>query len=450
MDNLEGRLQAHLASYSRACQVVEDLERVEHELERVVVPDADELSGCSDRRQELSESVDEAKQRMDGLIATRNRAGRGFGLATLLLAVVCLGLIVHQNAWYDLAEIAKYLPIAIAALSVFWLVRLIGYIIQGVAKMRATAEFRRQVAQMDDFYAEINDRYNISSADPIAAMEEMQHRRQVLEFSAANLQGTIDHLSEGKGLDYLTQVKTQLEQEVALLNKELDPLTRYATEVGKLPDMKEEITAKRVRANALREQTALLSERCTALEPLESNIDIIDEEIEKLKIRHRDVSERLEVLKITRLALNRAADMLVEGTLEEFSVKATAYARKLLDMPDMQLRMTKDPTRFEYRHDESDAWRDIADGLSHATRDCLRSALRLTTAEFLTPALPGPVVFEMADRNLDEERRRRFVAMLTEAAETRQVIYAGLIELSEDREHTIYCSDLAPVAGATV
>ena len=73
----------------------------------------------------------------------------------------------------------------------------------------------------------------------------------------------------------------------------------FAAAVGNLQDLNEELTAKRVRYNALREQVALLTERCKALGPLEESIAAIDDELEMLKRQHRDISERLEAMKIT-------------------------------------------------------------------------------------------------------------------------------------------------------
>jgi len=214
-----------------------------------------------------------------------------------------------------------------------------------------------------------------------------------------------------------------LETEVAGLNKELAPLTSFAASSHKLPDLKEELTVKRVRANALRERAALLTERCSVITAIREQMAKVDKLIEALKRQHHEITERLEVLKITRLALNRAADQLIEDTFAAYSEEASLHLSALTDGNYEKARVTKDPCRFELKIHETGKWVEITDALSSSTRDCVYLSLRLAGVSHLSADFQPPIILDQAETRMDGNRRLNLLRLLQGIALDRQILY---------------------------
>ena len=423
MANLEERLQVHLVNYSRAAQVAEDMGRIEQELSAIKAPEPGEMLCLTQRRDELNLAVGQSKQRMDEIIVGRAKANRGFLLATLLLVILCLAYVFQQNGYISSDAVAEILPFTIPVMAIVWLFRMGVYFAQFHKKRRATAVFRQRVADLDSFYAELNGAYRFQAADPVKALEEKIQRRHVLEVSARNLRETIDILSENRGLPALDDAKKHIESEVAQLNQELAPLTTYAASAARLSELKEELVSRRVRANALRERAALLTERCSAIDSINEKIIRTDGAVEGLKRKHKDITEQLEVLKVTRLALNRAADQLIEDTFAAYSSDASAHLLELTDGRYDQVRFSKDPGRFEVKIRETGRWLEITDALSSSTRDCIYLALRLAAAAHLGEGFACPMIFDQPETRMDIRRRESFFALLMSISRHRQVLY---------------------------
>jgi len=423
MANLEERLQTHLSNYSRASQVADDLQKINKELESSHVPEPEAMDAIRQKNDEIKTSVEESKRRMDDLTSRKKKAIRSVWGATILLALICVAYVVHEQGFIRSETISDLLPYTVPAMILVWASRLSVYLIQISKRKRATAIFRNQVMRIDKFYAEVNAEYNLKAADPVKSLEESIQWHRALEMSAQNLQETIDTLSEGKGLGELNKIKAQLEIEVAQLNKELAPLTGFAASAAKLPDLKEELVAKRVRVNAMRERAALLSERCSALDSIETQIKEIDNEVEALKRKHRDITEKLEILKVTRLALNRAADQLIEDTFTEYSEDASANLSALTDGKYDGLRFMKDPCHFEIKIRETGKWIELSKALSSSTRDCAYLALRFAAITRLGADFMPPIILDQADTRMDTDRRGRLFHLIREMGQNQQVIY---------------------------
>jgi len=431
MANLEERLQVHLGNYSRAVQVSEDLERIEKELNRLQVPGEDEMTTIIQDRDEMSVRVDESKQIMDGLILRRKKANRGFGAATLILVLLCLTFVVQQNGYLKSNAITDILPYTIPVMVLVWLFRTGVYITQFYRKRKSTTLFREAVSRLDALYESLNEKYKLQAADPVRALEEALQRHQALLISAENLRNTINVLSEGQGLDYLNKVRMQIETEVAQLNQELAPLTSFVAASGKLPGLKEDLISRRVRSNALRERAALLTERCSVMEALQKNLSGVEDEVEILKRKHIDITERLEVLKITRNALNRAADHLIEDTFEAYGATASNFLACLTDARYDQLRFVREISRFEVKVGATDRWHEVSEALSSSTRDCIYIALRLAGVALLSSDFCPPIIFDQAEARMDEKRQNAFFDLLRKNSRNRQIIFVGL----EKNEH---------------
>jgi uncharacterized protein YhaN len=419
---LEERLQVHLNSYSRAAQVADDVERIEKELNSIQVPSPEGMATLAKQRDELVTQVDQSKGMMDSFIVRRKRARRGLLSATLILAVLALAFILLESGVIRSSAAGEIIPFAI------WVIRFIVYATQSGKRTKTAAAFRRLVARLDGFYDDINTRYALKAADPIKSLEERLRWKQALEMSRENLHSTIDVLSEHRGLPYLLDVKTQIETEVAQLNRELAPLTGFAIAASRLQDLNEELIAKRVRVTALRERAALLSERCSVMDTLQKDLTALDEETAILKRKHRDLSERLEILKITRVALNRAADQLIEDTFSAYSQTASDHMARLTDGRYAALRFSKETGRFEVKVSEADRWVTISEALSSSTRDCVYLAIRLAALTHLAPDFAPPVILDQPSGRMDADRRGRFFGIIKQLEGQRQVICAGLPE----------------------
>ena len=426
MGSLEERLHVHLGNYSRAAQVTEDLARIETELNRLEVPDTDEMDRISVKGEELKIQVDESKQAMDILIARRKKANRGFIWASLMLVMLCLAYITVQNGVVQVGAAADFLPYSIPLMAVVWLSRMGVYLSQFYRKKKSTMAFRSCVTALDEFYAELNEKYHQQAADPVRALEETRQRVQALQISAENLRNTIEALSEGKGLEHLTRMREQIEGEVAQINRELAPLTPFAASSHKLPNLKEEIISRRVRANALRERAAHLSERCAILDSLKNSLSKVEGQVEILKRKHKDLTERFEILKITRLALNRAADKLIEDTFEAFSASTSTFLESLTNGRYNQLRFNRDPGRFEVKIASTDRWLEVTEALSSSTRDCIYLALRMGGVALLSAEFAPPIILDQAETRMDSERQNGFFDLIHKIMAMRQIIYIGL------------------------
>lgn len=426
MANLEDRLQVHLGNYSRAVQVAEDLQRVEKATTRIRVPHEDEMTTITLERDELRTHVDETKVIMDELIVRRQKSNRSFVAATLILALLCLTYVGQHYGYLMINAVTDILPYTIPVMALVWLFRLAVYLIQYSRKKKAAVVFREAVSRLDVFYEGLNLTYNLKAADPVRGLEEAIQRRQSLLGSAENLRNTLEALSEGKGLDYLNTVRQQLENEVAALNKELTPLTSFMAASGKLPDLKEELISRRVRANALRERAALLTERCSAIEGLQKEISRVDNEVEILKRKHIDITERLEILKITRNALNRAADNLIEDTFEAYGAAASNFLASLTDGRYNQLRFIRESSRYEVKIGDTDNWHEISESLSSSTRDSIYVALRLAGVAILSSDFCPPIIFDQAEARMDGKRQSAFFDLIKKNSLRRQIFFVGL------------------------
>jgi uncharacterized protein YhaN len=426
MNGLEERLQVHLSNYSRVAQISEDLERIEKERSVIHAPTTEKLAELATERDKLNTGVDEAKRHMDSLIGRRKKANRGFLAATLILVILCLAFVVDQHGYIPYAPVTDVLPYTIPIMAVIWLVRVGTYIFHFMKKKVVTRAFRNSVGAVDKFYADLNTEYDLQAADPIKGLVELLQRRQALELSAENLRQAIDALSEGKGLEYLNEIRTRLEQEVAQVNGELGPLAAFAASSGKLPEIKEELISKRVRANAMRERAGLLSERCSILDAMKDSLNQIEQQVESRKRQHIELTERLEILKIARMALNRAADQLIEDTFTSYSDDASKYVSRLTNGRYDAVRFSRDANRFEVRVGESDRWIELNDSLSSSTRDCVYLAFRLAAAGRVAADFTPPLIFDQTEVRMDDRRRQIFYDIVGEIALQQQVIYVAL------------------------
>ncbi len=423
MANLEERLQIHLNNYSRATQMSDDLEKINKELESSRHPDPETMAAINEKKEEIISAVEESKHRMDEIIARRKKALRSVWAATILLVLLCVAYVVHEQGYLRSETVSGLLPYTVPVMVLVWASRLSVYLIQISRKKRAEFIFRNQVVRMDKFYADLNAEYGLRAADPVKALEESIQWHRALEMSAKNLRDTINTLSEGKGLEALHQAKAELEVEVAQLNKELAPLTHFSASAARLPDLKEEMVAKRVRVNAMRERAALLKERCSVIEAIEEQMQEVDSNVEAMKRKHIEITEQLEVLKVTRLALNRAADQLIEDTFTGFSDDASSNVSALTDGRYPEFRFSKDPCRFELKIRDTGKWVEITDALSSSTRDCVYLALRLAAISRLGANFNPPLFLDQAETRMDRERRGKLFDLLKTAAENHQVIY---------------------------
>lgn len=445
MDNLEIRLHTHLANYSRASQVADDLVKIDKEIIRLAAASDEEYGALILNRDLLTEKVDTAKQAMDDLGERRGQSNVqmvGWTAVLLVIALINLGI---QLWWRPPATISIGILLTIPTALIFWSSQLWNYLKLSRQKSLATRDFRAAVLALDAFYAEINNRYDLRAADPLKALGELNQKRQALLYSAENLRQTINHLSEGQGLEYLANAKLQIEIEVAQINHELDRVISFAASASRLTELQESLTANRVRANKYREQSALLNERCGAIEPLRHQVRDLNDAIEALKRRHVGVTERLEILKITRIALNRAADRLIEETFASYSRKASRHIARLSEGRYDALRFRHDAAAIEVKSPESNQWREAISQLSSSTRDAVFLALRLAAAEDLSVDFAPPMFFDFADNRLDLDRKRRFYEMLDALSKDRQIFYLGMEEIPAfSSAHLIRCRQAAP------
>jgi len=426
MAGLDEKLQTHLAQYSKAQQAADELRRVERELSGIKLPEAYVIGSLSNERDIVALAADDAKRRMDELITLRSRASVSFFVISALLILTCLVYIGHDRAYWNLRQIGDFAPIAITILAVIWLTRTGTYLSRIFRKKKATSLFHEKTANLNRFYADLNTMYGLKAADPIKAINELMGRKEFLESTGKKFKDTIALLSDDKGLEHLIEVKKQLEAEVAKINRELAPLAQFAPLAGKLRELKDDLVAKRVRHDAIRDQVAVLSERCLSMAMVEKEAATAENELEMLKRKHKDLTEQLDVLHITRAALNRAADKLIEKIFSDYSNGASAYLNRLTSGRYGHLRFSKDGGCFELHLPDTKDWIEVGDRLSTSTRDAIHLALDLAAVDKLTGQFAIPVFFDQADARMDEERRHELRRVLSSLSETRQVFYIGV------------------------
>lgn len=426
MAALEERLHDHLDAYSKAQQDAEDLSNIEKELSEISVPAEDELKDLEIQRCDLEEAMEASKKTMDSLILHRTRANRDFLSVTFLLVFLCLVYVINETGLYDIGSISELIPYSIPIMTLVWVGGIISYLSYFRKKKKATVQFRQKVSEMDSFYAELNHRCNLMAADPIKAAYELLNNKQSLEFHAANLKGRIDLLTDGEGMEHLAKIGREVETEVAQLNKEFAPLVEFSVAASKLPKIKEELATKRVRNNAYRERAASLKERCSAMESVKNNQEKIENELGALKRKHREITERLEVLKITRMALNRAADRLIEQTFTSYSEVASIYLSELTGEKHGNIRFSEENGKFELKTGEPEIWRPLGDFLSSSTRDAIFLSLHAAAMNKVSQEFAPPVIFDLPDAHMDNERKKYFRGLITRLASERQAIYASI------------------------
>ena len=273
-------------------------------------------------------------------------------------------------------------------------------------------------------YADLNAIYDLRSADPIRAMRELASRRQTLELHLDNLKSTLALLTDDQGMPYLVKNKEQLELDVVRINTELGPLAKFAGLAPTMPDLRQDLTARRVRRTVMGERAALLTERCSAVAKVKQDLTLIDDELEMLKRKHCDTSGQLEVLKITLLALNRSADRLIEETFVAYGEEASSYLATLTEGKYDRLRLVKETGDFEIALTAAGHWHRLGAQLSSSTRDAAYLAFRLAAIDHLGPEFALPMFLDQADARLDSRRRRHLQALLASAAAKRQVVAA--------------------------
>ncbi len=423
---LEERLQAHLNNYSKAQQDSDDLKRIERELSEIILPRNSEIEYLELERDELNEDVGKAKKHMDDLIEQRSRANRDFLYVTMLLVFLIMVYIINVTGVYSTGLIHQFIIYTIPMMTLVWAGGLISYLSYCKKKKKATVIFRSKLAELDYFYADLNDRFNLRAADAIKGIYNQIARRENLLIHAENLQGRIELLTDGNGLEHLARIGREMEQEVAEINREFAPLREFSSAASRLQDLKQELTAKRVRHNAYREQAASLGERCTALEPVRDEARKTEKELEAIKRQHREITERLEVLRITRAALNRAADRLIEQTFSSYSELASIYLSEMTGGLHRELRFSEENDNFELKTGLREVWRQLGDFLSSSARDAVYMSLHVAAMNRVSPDFAPPVMYDQPEAYLDSERRKYFREMITRLASERQVIYSAI------------------------
>jgi len=426
MANLEQRLQNHLAAMSRVQQTVEDINKIRKELTKFTVPAPEYLQEMSLKRDELGEAVEQSQRAMDKLIARRGRANFDFLSVSLLLVTLCLVYILTGQGYITNKIITDMIPYAIPVAAFFWILRTVVYVVYFRRKKKASDTFRNDVARIDQFYAALNEDFCLQSADPLKTLSENVLKKERLEYHLEYLQKNVDSLTDGKGIKYLMQLKTGMEDEIAQLNGELVPVASFAALAGEVPALKEKLTATRVRHNAYRERAASLAERCSVMDTLEDDLNKVKNEIEA-NLRHiEDLRNRVEIYKIIRGALNRAADSLIEDTFRDYSQCASQYLSLLTDKRYTDLYFNKDNDCFEILYSGRDERMEVGEGLSSSTRDAVYLALRMAAVEKLSLEFIPPVIFDQADIRMDRRRRAAYESMLDNLSERMQLVHIEL------------------------
>ncbi|MFH1699138.1 MAG: AAA family ATPase [Candidatus Zixiibacteriota bacterium] len=423
--DLQARLESHLSIYSRASQVADDLDRVDKEINRLNIPDADEMEGFCCHKETLEGVIDVAKDKMDNLIILRNNSGREFVLTSFLLALLCLGYVFQIMGYAKTGFISGYIPTAILLILGFWFLRLGKYLFHQSRKTRATIRFRAEVARLDEFYRAINRKFGLGAADPVEVLQGELRRKQILEMSFENLSGTIGHLSLEKGMGYLAEIKGKMESELAELNQKLSLVKKYGPVSNRISELDENLTARKVRLKALNERNSALTEECRNMARLKSELKELDEKIERLKEKFKNLNEKIEVLKIARLALHRASDRIIEGTYEEYTNRASEYIRLLTSGRYDGIRFRREIHTFEAKLNRSQSWQDVSQFESLSFKEVANLSIFLSMVSSNHRVRPLPIFFNQADSRFDIERRSKFYKALNQLSSSRQVIYLG-------------------------
>jgi DNA repair exonuclease SbcCD ATPase subunit len=426
MDNIEERLQTYLAAYSRVVQATEDLERLSAEEKRILIPNDSLMDEFRTQSDQFKQRVDVTKQKMDTLILQRRKASKGFLAGSVILALVTVVYVLTGQGMIGFGDWSFLIPYLVPFAGLVWLFRGGVYLLYFNRKKAATKGFRQAVAKLDDLYQEINNLYDMKAADPIRGLEQQINRKQALQFTIANLKETIDALSEGKGIEHLQAIKSQLEGEVARVNEELAALASFAPLAGKIPDIKEELTAKRVRIDAMRERIAHLDERCSVLEPLETAMESLNGSIEALKRKHTELSERLEVFKIIRMTLNRAADRMIEDLFNAYGKAASVILMRLSGNRYKEIRFDKETGKFEILIPEIKEWLEVDSRLSSSTLDVIYLSFRLAAADQISEYFMPCIIFDQPDVRMDNLRKESFHRQLAQISAERQALYVGV------------------------
>lgn len=418
MAGLEERLQDHLSKCSRAEQAWEDLGRVEKELDNIILPPDDERDQLDEKQNEFTEAVDSSKRQMDALIARRGVANRNFLLTSLLLVFLCFTLVILRLGFFNTGPVADIFPYTIPVMAIIWIARMVAYLSYYRKKKNSSITFHQNVARLDEFYEELNKQCNLQAADPVKAIYEAETRRRGLAINSKNLRETISLLSDQKGLDHLNKIKDQLSTEVAQLNTELTPLARFSSMIGKLDEFKENLIAMRVRYNAFRERSALLNERCSPLVQLQNRSHEISSDLETSKKQYAAITEQLEIIRITKMALHQAADQLIDQTFETYAADASAIFAQLTNRAYQQVRLSYEHDRFEIKS-SGGQWYRLDSSFSSSTCDAAYLALTLAAATRILEFV-CPVAIDQGDARMDKARRTAYHELLRELAEKRQ------------------------------
>lgn len=428
MTTLEERLSGHVDHFSRACQLTDDLGRVEKEYARLCIPDEKEADEISIRYDQLEAKADNSKQEMDRLISRRGRANGGFWVATLVLVIVCLISILHASGIITAGLVDPLIPYTLPAVVIVWVIRLVSYIFHYRGKRKATNLFRADLSQFDSYCAEINERFNLKAADPIRAIATTTARHTALESMAANLKKTIGLLTQNGGLSQMKEITKEIKREIGELNGELVPLIKYASEVTRLSEIGEELTARKVRLKSVEEHLAPLVEKCAPARLLNESILGTERELEKLKKRHNDLSHRLEVLKVTRTALKSASSELIDKIYGEFNRDASEMLSELSGRDNCQLRVSANQRGIEVKLENEAGWIGIENLKSRSIFAIVSLALKLVASARIGSF---PVLFDEADTGMDDRRFDLWQKQIAILGSNRQIINLSMRPIAD-------------------
>ncbi len=441
MVNLEERLNIHVNNYSRASQLTDDLGRVEKELGHIHIPDQSEAEEISNRYDELEVEVEKNKQEMDRLISRRGKANAGFWVATLVLVIVCLINILNANGTISSGWADRIIPYIVPAVALVWITRLFSFIFYFVAKKKATTLFRSHLSQFDAYCAEINSRFHLKAAHPIRAISDAIARKSALTSMVINLKKTIGLLTQSSGLPHMEEVTKEIEQELIEINGELAPLLKYSQASARLGDLRQDLIARKVRLKSLKEHLGPLAEKCAPTKLIKESIEGIDRELVRLKDRHNDLSRQVEILKVTRTALNNVSSKLIEKIHREFNCEILEMFSKLTGQADYQLRISEHRQAIEVKLNEDEGWIGVERLNSRSILTVSILAIKLVAAGRIGAL---PIIFDQADIGIDDRRFDLWQKQIAMIGSDHQVINLSLRSMPEaGRSHDINLNNMA-------
>lgn len=441
MAGLEDRLNNHVNNYSRSSQLTDDLGRVEKELGRILVPSEKESDEISERYEDLEIKAENSKREMDLLISRRGKANAGFLVATLVLVIVCLINILHADGTITAGLVDSLVPYTLPAVLLVWIIRLFSYIFFIRSKRQATRLFRSEMSQFDSYCSEINSRFHLKAADPIRAIAKATARHSALGSMAKNLKKTIGLLTQEKGLEFMKEVTAEIERELAEINAELVPLKTFAPDAARLKEIREELTARKVRFKSLEEQIAPLVEKCAPVRILSESIQGIDREIEKLKIRHNELSRQLEILKVTRTALKSASSRLIEKIYHKFNQEASEMLSRLAGREESQLEISEHNQAIDLKLSDNEGRVGLENLKSRSISTVATLAIKLVAASRIGSL---PMLFDQADTGMDDLRFDLWQKQIAAIETSRQVIHISLRPLTAvENSNVINLSSMA-------